>query len=93
MEHELVVKSNKLIEAGFKLSLNEQRVILMAITHVRRDRVLSSDEVFEIKATDFMTLFGMNQNKAYEELQNAAQRYLNVLSLLIIQIQTTLSSL
>lgn len=74
MEHELVVKSNKLIEAGFKLSLNEQRVILMAITHVRRDRALSSDEVFEIKATDFMTLFGMNQNKAYEELQNAAQR-------------------
>lgn len=74
MENELVVKSNKLIEAGFKLSLNEQRVILMAITHVRRDRPLSSDEVFEVKAADFMNFFGMSQKKAYEELLDASQR-------------------
>ena len=33
-KNELVVKSNRLIEASYRLSLAEQRIILMAITEV-----------------------------------------------------------
>ena len=34
---ELVVKSNHLIEASYQLTLNEQRVILLAITKIHRN--------------------------------------------------------
>jgi hypothetical protein len=37
-EQQLIVKSNHIIEASYRLSLAEQRVILSAISQVRRDQ-------------------------------------------------------
>ena len=37
-KHELVVKSNRLIEASYRLSLNEQRIILYAICRCREEQ-------------------------------------------------------
>ena len=53
-KNELVVKSNRLIEAGYRLSLAEQRIILMAVTEVRKSRKdFNAEDFVEIKAVDF----------------------------------------
>lgn len=37
MENSLVVKSNKLIEARYQLSLNEQKIILYSVSKLDRE--------------------------------------------------------
>jgi plasmid replication initiation protein len=74
MDRKLVVKSNKLIEAGFMLSLSEQRLILLAITRVRRDRPLHANDVFTVSAEDFISIFGINHKNAYRDLETASKQ-------------------
>lgn len=38
LKNELVVKSNRLIEASYRLTLNEQRIILYAICRCREEQ-------------------------------------------------------
>lgn len=65
-----VCKSNKIIEASYKLSLNEQRVVLACIAQVNSvDALLKKDE-FELSAKDFARLFGISEDRAYSELQS-----------------------
>jgi len=73
-KQELVVKSNHLIEASYQLTLNEQRVILLAITKIHRQKPLSSDDIFTIHAEDFSTYFDMDVNNTYQELIKVAER-------------------
>ena len=60
MTQKIVVKSNHLIEASYYLTLNEQRVILMAITQIHRKNGFSSDDVFTIYASEFSAQFMLN---------------------------------
>ena len=73
-KQELVVKSNHLIEASYQLTLNEQRVILMAITKIHRQKPLCSDDVFAIHAEDFSSYFDIDLKNAYCELIKVAER-------------------
>ena len=66
--NQLVVKSNRLIEASYRLSLNEQRIILFAISRVRRDRELHLEDVFDVHASDLVSFFGVDPKTAYAEL-------------------------
>jgi plasmid replication initiation protein len=73
-KNELVVKSNRLIEAGYRLSLAEQRIILMAVTEVRKSRKdFNAEDFVEIKAVDFANLFDTDVKNAYIQLQDAAK--------------------
>lgn len=72
-DKQLVVKSNRLIEASYRLSLNEQRVILLAISRVRRDRPLQADDMFEVHASDLVQFFGVDPKTAYGELMDVAK--------------------
>lgn len=74
MSQNLVVKSNQLVEASYQLSLNEQRVILSAITQVDRKFELKSDDVFTIHARDFASQFDLRLDGAYSELIKVADR-------------------
>jgi len=59
----LVVKSNKLVEAKYKLSLNENRLIFTLISQIKPE-----DEEFKdyiIKINDLMDLFGLNNKNHY----------------------------
>lgn len=68
-----VCKSNEIIEASYKLSLNEQRVILACIAQVdSKEELLKTDE-FELSAKDFAKLFGISEDRAYSELQEVAK--------------------
>jgi len=70
---ELVVKSNRLIEASYRLSMNEQRIILYAICRCREEQKgLFPDEPVVIPAEAFMKQFpGVGLGNVYQLLKEA----------------------
>jgi plasmid replication initiation protein len=74
MDHKLVVyKANPLINASFKLNLNEQRLILACIAQITDPRKsITRDDEFTITAPAFSRLFGMSPKSAYADLSEAA---------------------
>ena len=72
-KNELVVKSNRLIEASYRLSLAEQRIILMAITEVRKSRKdFNAEDFIEVRAIDFANLFDTDVKNSYVQLHWSA---------------------
>ena len=70
----LVVKSNQLVEASYRLTLAEQRLILFAIVEARRTQSgLSADKFATIRATDYAAMYGVQLNKAYEQIKEASE--------------------
>ena len=69
-----VYKSNKVIEAGYKLSLNEQRLVLSCIAKVNSVKPLLATERFEMTAREFSNLFGISEDKAYQTLKDVAEQ-------------------
>jgi len=73
-KNELVVKSNRLIEASYRLTLAEQRIILLSIIEARRTETgLTSESILEIRAADYAEMFGITVDQAYEQLKEAGQ--------------------
>jgi len=69
---ELVVQSNRLVEASYRLTLVEQQMILFAICRAREEQLgLSADTLVTITAKDFATMFGTNENTVYRDLKAA----------------------
>jgi len=68
----LVVKSNALIEASYRLSLNEQRLILSCISQIRRDEFVTDKIMYSISASEFAKICGIDSKIAYQQLQSAA---------------------
>lgn len=69
---DLVVKSNRLIEASYRLGLIEQQIILYALCHAREEDVLlSPGEAVVINATDFASRFNISATNAYNQLKAA----------------------
>ena len=62
MNHQnlIVCKSNQVIEAGYKLSLNEQRVVLACVGQVKSIEELLKTDEFELSAKDFSKLFNIS---------------------------------
>lgn len=72
-KNELIVKSNRLIEASYRLTLAEQRIILFAITEAREtEKGLSESSILTIKAADYAETYGITKRQAYEQLREAA---------------------
>lgn len=70
---ELVVKSNRLIEASYRLTLNEQRIILYAICRSREEQKgLFSDQPVVITADAFANQFpATKKGHVYQQLKEA----------------------
>jgi plasmid replication initiation protein len=68
-----VYKSNSVIEASFRLSLNEQRAILFCISQANSINALLETDEFELSAKDFSTVYGVSKDVAYNELQDVAK--------------------
>lgn len=73
-DRQLVVKSNHIIEASYRLSVAEQRVILSAISQVRRDQQVTDEVLYSVTAAEIAQLCGTDQRTAYRDLQSAAER-------------------
>jgi len=69
-----IVKSNHIIEASYRLSVAEQRVILSAISQVRRDQPVTDTVLYSVTAAEIAQLCGTDPKTAYRDLQNAAER-------------------
>lgn len=70
---ELVVKSNRLIEASYRLTLNEQRIILYAICRSREEQKgLFPDQPVVITAESFSNQFpATKKGHVYQQLKEA----------------------
>lgn len=70
---EVVAKSNRLVEASYRLTLNEQRIILYAICRGREeDTLLTPDEPIVITAEAFSKQFpSVGAGHVYQQLKDA----------------------
>lgn len=70
MINSLVVKSNKLVEARYKLNLNEQKIILYAVSKLDRERDKFNVISFEVK--EFTELLGTGTDR-YGEIREVVR--------------------
>jgi len=73
----IVVKSNKLVEASYRLDLVEQRIILYAIVEARETQKGLTEGFLTIEAKQFAQTFGMDEGSVYGQLKDAMKTLFN----------------
>lgn len=78
LSENLVSKSNALIRASYKLSLQEQRLILAAISKIDSRKLnyypgKPSQATVHVSAQEFAETFDISPKKAYEELKESTE--------------------
>jgi hypothetical protein len=72
-ENRLVVKSNDLIEASYKLTLQEARIVLLLASMINRDD--DGFKLYQIKVKDFAKFVGIDKNKnIYKQLAQITEK-------------------
>ena len=71
MNQHLVVKHNDLIEAGYKLTLEEQRLVLACISKIDSRPGAEVPDLITITASEYSELFGLQMKHAYSQLKEA----------------------
>lgn len=74
MDTPLVYKANALVEASYRLSLYEQRIILGCIAQVRRDAPLTDQQLYTVSAQQIAKDAGVSVDRAYQHLKTASER-------------------
>ncbi|MBK9657679.1 MAG: replication initiation protein [Rhodanobacteraceae bacterium] len=69
-----ITKSNALIEANYRLTLMETRVILLCISRIDSRHPLEAQRVFRVQASEFQATFGVGREKAYQHLKEVSDR-------------------
>jgi plasmid replication initiation protein len=72
-----IYKANQVVEAGYKLTLNEQRVVLACIAQVHSKEALLTTDEFELSAKDFALLFSVSEDRAYHALIDVTESLFN----------------
>lgn len=72
MDNLVVVKHNKLIEAGYRLNIYESRILLSCIAQIDSMGSVDVNKTFTVNAKDLMGLTGINTNSRYKHLRRAA---------------------
>ena len=70
---ELVVKSNQVVEASYRLSVTEQRVLLSAIAKIPKQVEVSDDVIYTVNVQD-LNKIGIHEKASYRELKLAVDR-------------------
>lgn len=71
----LIRKSNELIEARYRLSITEQRLVLLLAAEIELND--SDFKDYELKVSDFTSMFGLETDKSvYEQVEQAADNLL-----------------
>jgi len=77
-KNEMVVKSNRLVEASYRLTLIEQRIILLAIAEARRtQRGINGEDFVRITAKNYAQQFGSDECNAYPQINEARKTLFN----------------
>jgi plasmid replication initiation protein len=77
MEEKLVVKSNALIQAAYSLTVSEQKIILSAITQVRRNEAVTDERLYTVTANALSDMSGFKAKNEYTTLKEAAEKLWN----------------
>lgn len=73
VSHSMVVKSNKLIEARYRLTLQEQRLVLLLTSKIRRED--ADFQWYRLKILDLAKFLGLEKNKnIYEAVRKSIKR-------------------
>ena len=74
-KQKLVVKSNRLVEAGYRLDLVEKRMVMFAIVHARETgKGLTPRDFVSITAKDYATAYpDTDESHAYRQLKESAK--------------------
>lgn len=73
-EKNLIYKSNALVQAAYSLSITEQKLLLSAITQVRRDSEITDEVLYEVAANTLSDMDGFSASNEYKILRQAAKR-------------------
>jgi len=77
MENQVIAtKSNHLIQASYKLTLNEQRLMLMAISKLFPKKPMTSQRIQRITALEYSKMFDVGVKNAYRDIKQASDRLL-----------------
>ena len=74
MQDAQIYKANALIEASYRLSIYEQRVVLACISKVRRDEPLTDQKLYRVSAQEIAEMSGTQIGTAYQNLKAASER-------------------
>lgn len=74
MTNNLIVKSNKVVEAGYELSTNEQRLVLLGISKMPKEQDIDVRTGYEITAQEFAEAYNIHPKTAYRELKEASNK-------------------
>ncbi|MBE0465541.1 replication initiation protein, partial [Halomonas colorata] len=74
MQSPQVYKANALVEASYRLSLYEQRIVLACIAQVRRDEPLTDQQLYIVSAQQIAEMTGTKLGTAYQNLKAASER-------------------
>ncbi len=69
-----IVKSNAMIEASYRLSAQEQRILLSAISQIKHGEKITDQTMYTISVHDISELTGVTANNLYKELEDSALR-------------------
>lgn len=72
MKHNLVTKANALIEASYRLTVAEQKIILLLASKVQPEDEDFKEYTFAI--VDFMSLLGIKNKSKYKEVQETTKK-------------------
>jgi len=67
----LIYKDNRIIEASYKLTINEQRIILFCISQINSLEKLNANQVFTVSASEYSSVFGLDKDWSFREMKNA----------------------
>ena len=73
MNNSLVTKSNKIVEASYKMTLNEQRVLLSCISSIDSREELSPEKEIFLTVLDFSKNFGVSSTSSYSLMKEGAK--------------------
>ena len=74
LERAMVYKSNSLVEASYRLSVAEQRIVLACISQVPHGEPVTDEVMYSVSAQDIAELSEINSRTACRDLQEAALR-------------------
>lgn len=69
----VVVKSNKLIEASYRLGVNEQRILLAAISQIGINEAATDAKTYKVILNDIVSLTETKSKDLYRQLYEAAK--------------------
>lgn len=73
----MVVHSNAIVEASYTLSLTEQRILLMAMSMIKKDDKITGKTPFLISSKDYADIFKVEMTHAYRDLIKAERNLFN----------------